>query len=209
MLSIDQSNLPNCIFTVYGRTVTVRYPYRERLKLQKIWPYAYGWLPLRHGAQPYLSGLHPSDCFPPLDHRGWYSPYPLILHLSVAPFLRKRRCWPVNESRWCNHSCWARSLASHHTGFRALGVGNFSRLHTQKPHPAPGFPFSHHEPRLTSSCSSFLLFFFALPSLPSVASFPFLPFPCILMFIPQTSSYRLRVPLVSSQKKKKKSLSFL
>ena len=52
MLSIDQSNLPNRIFTVYGRTVTVRYPYRERLKLQKIRPYAYGRLPLRHGAQP-------------------------------------------------------------------------------------------------------------------------------------------------------------
>ena len=31
----------------------VQYLYRERLKLQKIRPYAYGRLPLRHGAQPY------------------------------------------------------------------------------------------------------------------------------------------------------------
>ena len=53
VLSIDKSNLPNRIFTVYGRTVTVRMPYRDRLKHQKIRPYAYGRQPLRYGAQPY------------------------------------------------------------------------------------------------------------------------------------------------------------
>ena len=84
VLSIDKSNLPNCIFTLYGRTVTVRMLYRDRLKHQKIRPYAYGQQPLRYGAQPYLKD-------PDFDISHWYAEQRMKA-LGLTETIRHHHC---------------------------------------------------------------------------------------------------------------------